>query len=66
MTRSVKVLLFFVAVVGMASLALASIMMADGKGWLATLFFIVAFVIIGFGFVTRRKALSQDVPATKL
>ncbi|MFB5192286.1 hypothetical protein [Alicyclobacillus fastidiosus] len=55
MTTSFKIMFFFVSLFTMVCFALGSVMMAQGRGWLATLFFVLAFVMTGTGFVTKRR-----------
>ncbi|GEO26145.1 hypothetical protein AAC03nite_19300 [Alicyclobacillus acidoterrestris] len=55
MTTSFKILFFFISLFTMACFALGSVMMAQGRGWLATLFFVLAVLITGLGFVTKRR-----------
>jgi hypothetical protein len=59
LSASAKFGFFILAVLSMAALAGASIMMAQGQGWLATVLFLVAFVLIFFGIRTRRKLMKK-------
>jgi uncharacterized membrane protein len=54
-STSMRIVFFFVALITMVCLAVASILMAQGQGWLATLFFVLAFVLIGFAFMAKRR-----------
>lgn len=60
MSASVRVLYFFLALLTMVLLALGSVMMAQQKGWLATLFFILGFVLAGTGFATKRRFVRPE------
>jgi hypothetical protein len=43
----------------MVSLAVASVMMAENHGSLATLFFVLSILLIGAGFVFKAKVLKK-------
>ena len=60
MSRTAKITYFFVALITMFFLAAASTLMAQGQAALATVFFIVAFIIIGVGFVVRKRLLRRS------
>jgi len=57
MSRKAKIGYFFVALFTMACLGGASVSMAVGMAWVATVLFAVAFVVIGIGFVVRKRLL---------
>jgi len=58
---SVKQKLGFLAlaIVCMIGLASASLFMANGYGWYATLDFVVSFLLIFIGFLVRRKIFKR-------
>lgn len=60
MSRNAKVAYFFVSLLSMTCLALASLFMAMGRAWAATLLFIAGFVLIGAGFVARKRLLKVN------
>lgn len=62
MSAKAKVGFFILALVSMALLAGASMLMGTpgkGNGWLATLGFVIAFILIYFGIYMRRKLLQK-------
>lgn len=61
MSARAKFGFFLLALVSMAALAGASVLMAQGEGWLATLLFVVAFILIFAGIRTRRKLLKKTM-----
>ncbi|MCF8563868.1 hypothetical protein LLE49_03820 [Alicyclobacillus tolerans] len=60
MTGSVKVIYFFVALFAMACLAVASVLLAEGRGSLSATLYGIAFVVIGIGFIARKRILRQQ------
>lgn len=59
MSRTAKITYFFVAIITMVCFALASVMMAQNHPALSTVFFVLAFLITGLGFVARARLLSK-------
>lgn len=59
MSSIAKIAYFFVAVITMACFAVASVLMAQNHPGLAAVFFALAIVITGAGFVTRAKLLNK-------
>lgn len=60
MSRNAKIAYFFVALLSMACLALASLSMAQGRAFAATVLFVVAFAMIAIGFVVRKRLLKAN------
>lgn len=66
MATKFKVMFFFIAVISLACLAYGSILAADSltmssqTGWESTFFFVLAFVVIGIGFVTKRRIVQKN------
>ncbi|WAH36585.1 hypothetical protein [Alicyclobacillus dauci] len=59
MSASVRFLFFLFALFTMVCFALGSVMMAQGHGWLATLFFVLAVVLAACGFVAKRRVMPR-------
>ncbi|WP_067932704.1 DUF5325 family protein [Alicyclobacillus kakegawensis] len=57
MSQRHKVTFFCLAVCTMACFALGSVMLAEERGGLAVLLFVVAVVLTGLGFMTRKRIL---------
>lgn len=60
MSASTRLLFFMIALLTMVCFALGSVMMAQGEGWLATLFFVLAIVVAGCGFVAKRRFIKRE------
>jgi hypothetical protein len=59
MSQTAKISFFILAVVTMACFACASVMMAEGRGGYALSLFILAIVLVGCGFMVRKRILRR-------
>ncbi len=60
MSRTAKIAYFFVSLLSMTCLALASLSMATGRPYTATALFVIAFLMIGAGFIARKRLLKAS------
>jgi hypothetical protein len=60
MTKSQKFGFFLLALVTMGCFAIATVVMAEGKGGLAIALYVLAFVIVGCGFTIKRRILPKQ------
>lgn len=60
MSRKAKINYFFLALFSIACLGAASAAMAAGMAWVATTLYTVAMIVIGIGFVVRKRLLRAN------